>query len=482
MKRTISFVIASAAVAMALVSCTKEITANNEGEKGINADGTRTLTVSFASKATKTTLDENGITPVWAEGDKIFLADGNATDTYTVTAGQAGQKNITITTTLQGTISAVYPADAAIEVENIITGVKVGAVQDSTFGSANICMAEEETEGVLSFENKTAVFEVKVPAHTTQLVVTSLGEIDGTTGLRGETIRPINTEGADDAAKQKITVNVTDSNDSTTCYVSVLVDETNPVLLTNLNFDAVASGTDGTQGGFSPKYLKEVKEVAEPYALKVAAGTIYSLPGEALHPYVNVNGNKWATCNVGALKPEEYGGYYQWAGTDDVTSTSIELGWDNCPYHTGSAEATGWAKYIPSVKTSYWSGPGDPDNKTVLGLEDDVAYVMLGGNWRMPTFDEWDELTESCDWNWTQQNGVNGYKVTNNMDKFIFLPAAGCRRVKDLADDNTACRYWSSSLYEDTPSKVANVYFTEKVFNAYYSERHLGMPIRPVSK
>ena len=193
------------------------------------------------------------------------------------------------------------------------------------------------------------------------------------------------------------------------------------------------------------------------------------------------SGILWASFNIGATKPEEYGGYYQWAGTKDVTDKSIYLNYSNCPYHTGSVEATGWTKYIPSDKTSYWSGSGSPDNKTVLGLEDDVAYVMLGGNWRMPTFDEWDKLTESCDWDWTQQNDVNGYKVTNNMDKFIFFPAAGCRRVKDLAEAN-ACRYWSSSLYKETPSQVANVYFTEKVITAYYSDRHLGMPIRPVSK
>ena len=373
---------------MALVSCTKEITANNEGEKGINADGTRTLTVSFASKATKTTLKEDGVTPVWAEGDKIFLADGNATDTYTVTAGQAGQKTITITTNLQGTISAVYPADAAIEVENIITGVKVGAVQDSTFGSANICMAEEETEGVLSFENKTAVFEVKVPAHTTQLVVTSLGEIDGTTGLRGETIRPINTEGADDAAKQKITVDVTDSNDSTTCYVSVLVDETNPVLLTNLNFDAVASGTDGTQGGFSPKYLKDVKKVAEPYALKVAAGTIYSLPGEALHPYVNVNGNKWATCNIGATQPSEPGYYFQFAGLEGFTEADM----NKTNKYMGSMDVSiffdGYGPYsdptFPTAYSKYKADVDDTEDGRIIELVDDAASYWWGGAWRMP--------------------------------------------------------------------------------------------------
>lgn len=249
-----TYVFAAVAVAMALVSCTKEITTGNEGNKDINADGTRTLTVSFAgvTKTTPTIVNnEDGTTsiqPVWAAGDEILLADGTSTEKYTVKENQAGQSSITISTTLQNSVTAVYPADAAETSGNSITGVKVLAEQDSTFATANICMAEETT-GALAFRNATAVFKVKVPAHTTRLVVTSLGEIDEKTGQRGETVRPINTEGADAAAKQVITVPVDDNEYSTTCYVAVLVDETNPVLLANLNFDAVTSETAGSQGG-----------------------------------------------------------------------------------------------------------------------------------------------------------------------------------------------------------------------------------------
>ncbi|MCQ2154086.1 MAG: DUF1566 domain-containing protein [Bacteroidales bacterium] len=192
----------------------------------------------------------------------------------------------------------------------------------------------------------------------------------------------------------------------------------------------------------------------------------------------------WATCNLDASKPEEYGGCYQWAGTEDVTSTSIYLDWNNCPYHSG-LEKEGWTKYIPSDKAGYWSGGGSPDNKTILDLEDDIARVKLGGKWRMPTDAEWEELADSCDWVWMEQNGVNGYKITGKKpgyaDKFIFLPAAGYRYFENLLNVGSICRYWSSSLSVDFPSKAYNVYFTSKNLFSYYSERYIGTPIRPVS-
>ena len=137
---------------------------------------------------------------------------------------------------------------------------------------------------------------------------------------------------------------------------------------------------------------------------------------------------KWATCNLGASKPTEYGEYYQWAGTTDVSDTGIYLGLSNCPYHTGCVYDLGWTKY--NTNPSY----GTVDNKTVLESMDDAASVAFGEKWRMPTDEEWQELcnTDNCSWTWTTIDGVNGYKVQSKKsgysDKWIFLPAAGYRR------------------------------------------------------
>ena len=150
---------------------------------------------------------------------------------------------------------------------------------------------------------------------------------------------------------------------------------------------------------------------------------------------------KWATMNVGASSPEQYGGYYQWAGILDVKSTGIYVYWDNCPYHHGSSSSYGWEKY--NSNSSY----GQIDNKSVLDLCDDAAHANWGGSWRMPTRDEFQELLDSCTWTWTTLNGKNGYEVRSKVNgNFIFLPAAGHRDGTSTLNVNSFGYYWSRSL------------------------------------
>ncbi len=198
----------------------------------------------------------------------------------------------------------------------------------------------------------------------------------------------------------------------------------------------------------------------------------------------------WATCNLGASKPEDYGGYYQWAGTQDVTDTNISLDWDNCPYHTGSDYERGWTKYVPSEKSSYWSGSGSPDNKTVLDPEDDVAHVILGGKWRLPTIEEWEEImnTSNCSWTWTSINGINGYKVQSRKvgytSNWIFLSAAGYRGGGDLSGVGSYGLYWHSSLRTASlsPYNAYNLGFTSGYVDTYTYGRYFGQSVRPVSE
>ena len=163
---------------------------------------------------------------------------------------------------------------------------------------------------------------------------------------------------------------------------------------------------------------------------------------------------KWASFNLGASKPTEYGGYYQWAGTKDVSDTGIYLNWSNCPYHTGSSSSSGWTKY--NTDSSY----GVVDTNTVLETMDDAASVSLGDSWRMPTDEEWSELmnTDNCSWTWTTIDGTYGYKVQSKKpgytDNWIFLPAAGCRDDDNLYDVRSYGYYWSSSLHTIRPSRL----------------------------
>ena len=190
----------------------------------------------------------------------------------------------------------------------------------------------------------------------------------------------------------------------------------------------------------------------------------------------------WASCNLGASKPTEYGGYYQWAGTEDVSDTSINL-WDNCPYHTGSDEYSGWTKY--NTVESH----GTVDNKTVLEAMDDAATVALGGEWRMPTREEWDELsnTSNCSWTWTTIDGVKGYKVQSKKpgytDKWIFLPAAGSRYDDHLYYVGSIGHYWSSSLTTGGPIYAGDMAFSSgHSFRTFFTSRCHGQSVRPVSE
>lgn len=195
---------------------------------------------------------------------------------------------------------------------------------------------------------------------------------------------------------------------------------------------------------------------------------------------------KWAAYNLGASNPEEYGGYYQWGGLEDVADTSIDLYWGNCPHHTGSNSNTGWTKYVSSDKSSYWSGSGRPDDKTVLDPEDDVAHVKLGGKWRMPTKAEFEELINNCQCEWMTYKGVDGRKFTSKKsgyaDKWIFLPAAGYRSGNNLRFAGVDGCYWSSLLRTSTPSGASRVDFSSDILGMGFSDRSMGLSVRPVSE
>lgn len=480
MKRIISFVIASAAVAMALVSCTKEIIVNKEAEKGINTDGTRTLTISFATKATKTDLSSDRKTPVWKEGDQISL---NGTP-YNVPAADVGTTSCTITTDIQGAITAVYPATAYQSAEPYF---KVSDEQDGSFGCANICVAEAASGvNLLIFENVTAVFEVTVPEGTTKLTVTSLGKIDSETGQRGtaaEDKAAINTTGEGDAAKV-ITVEKSDKSafEEDFVYVAVAVDTENGVLLADLNFD-----TGSAQGGVSPNYIKSKEQ--NPLEYKAAAGTIYT---PVLHEYVVVgegeNARKWATMNVAATSATDNGDYFAWGETTGhaaatASSNAFVFGtnnagfaWINCPYAVGGTYK--FRKYVPSSKTNFLADDFPGDTKTVLDLKDDAAFWNWGGAWRMPTKEESNNLISKKEWDSTN----NGYKFGTSPNQ-IFLSAAGYGYEATLYDASASKGYyWLSTLPNDSPKLGYSLKFVNNDAFMQSFERLQGMPVRALSK
>ena len=195
------------------------------------------------------------------------------------------------------------------------------------------------------------------------------------------------------------------------------------------------------------KKSEEAKKVAE---AKQAAGIISG------HSWVDLglpSGLKWATCNVGASNPEDYGDYYAWG----EVKTKSEYTEGNC---------STYEKQIGNIS-------GNPQY--------DVACAKWGGSWRMPTRSEFQELIDNCTWEWTTKGGHKGYKVTGPNYKSIFLPAAGCRNGADCIAKWSGY-YWSASPYEDDSQGAYRLYFEPGRRNSHWSYRNDGRSVRPVSE
>lgn len=197
------------------------------------------------------------------------------------------------------------------------------------------------------------------------------------------------------------------------------------------------------------------------------------------------SGLKWASFNLGATKPEEYGDYYAWGETEPYYSSlnprtwkeGKEAGYDVTSYKWCMGTQETMTKYCPIVSYGY---NGYTDDKTVLDLEDDAANVMLGGKWRLPTDAEFTELRENCTWEWTSMNDINGQKVTGPNGNSIFLPATGFWNGMLRYYMGSYGVYWSSTLKSDNPSTAWRIDFGSSSVNRYYDKRYLGRSIRPV--
>ena len=180
------------------------------------------------------------------------------------------------------------------------------------------------------------------------------------------------------------------------------------------------------------------------------------------------SGTKWASWNLGANAPEEYGDCYAWADLEERSSYT-------------------WSSYIYAKDTD---NDGEILNHeienigNIYGTEKDIAHVMWGDGWRLPTAEELDELRTKCSWEWTTQNGVSGRKVTGPNGNSIFLPAAGFRDEGGLRKETAQGYYWTGSL--DTALNVYHrayrLYFCQSYVRTETTERYIGGSIRPVKK
>ena len=176
------------------------------------------------------------------------------------------------------------------------------------------------------------------------------------------------------------------------------------------------------------------------------------------HDYVDLGLSvKWATCNIGASSPSDYGDYFAWGET--------------------------------STKSEYEEKNSKTYGKEMSDIAGDSAYdaarANWGASWRLPTKAELEELEEKCTWTWTTEKGHNGYRVKGPNGKFIFLPAAGWQRGSTLSDAGRRGEYWSSTPHTDITGRenhrAYSLGFSDFLYmDMYY--RNDSRSVRPVSE
>jgi hypothetical protein len=201
-------------------------------------------------------------------------------------------------------------------------------------------------------------------------------------------------------------------------------------------------------------------------------------------------GPYWATKNIGADKPEDSGYYFWWGDTvgykreggswvaSDRSNSNFSFShvafnkWHEtriCKKRCSEAESEGW---IEKKNGTY-----------VLTSKHDAARVHWGGNWRMPTEEELDDLIRKCEWTWCKKRGRNGYFVSGKGDyasKGIFLPATGFGEEESLVDFGSGGGYWSSDWENELSAWELGLKSRERIGYMNASLYSFGLPVRPV--
>ena len=192
------------------------------------------------------------------------------------------------------------------------------------------------------------------------------------------------------------------------------------------------------------------------------------------HEWVDLglpSGTLWATCNVGASTPEEYGDYFAWG----ETAPKNYYAWTTYRWCEGN-----YNKLTKYCTNNHYGVDGMVDHKYELEPADDAAYVNWGPSWRMPTIAQQNELREECNCIWTMSNGVNGLLVTGPNGNTIFLPATGCIEGSLLKDEGSTTKYWSRTLWSLYPEGAQGLQFEPTNVYYYSYDRCDGLPVRAV--
>ena len=225
------------------------------------------------------------------------------------------------------------------------------------------------------------------------------------------------------------------------------------VALTNLSSGSLSKTISVTQEKYTPPTIEYVD-------LGLPSGTL------------------WATFNLGASAPEDYGDYFAWGETSGYKAGKSDFSWSTYMYCNGSGSTL--TKYCTD------SSHGTVDGKEVLDMDDDAAYAAWGTNWRIPSLTQFQELlNSSCTTTeWTTVNGIYGRRITSKVSgyagKSIFLPASGSRYTSSFGSVGTYGYYWSRNIGTNSNDYASALYFNSGGIGTGNYYRYGGRSIRPV--
>lgn len=430
------------------------------------------FTAVWSDEASRTSLAENGTSVLWDPGDEIFVfqgvtAQGPSAMGKFKSTNAAPQSTATFTGKLEGEgigdYIAVYPYYPFHEQGTAMDGSEYG------YGSVVLHMIEPVQQGVEgSFAIKTA--PAAAVSSTNELV---FHNICG--GVRFSITQ---------SGVKKVTFSSIDGSPMSGIAYIVVGEDGIPVAM---------MGGMGGEGEGAPPYQSFVDVIAPEggfvpgknyYAIMApqthASGIKVTLYGDGVKAERSLSGPitvkrsvfgkldnidealeykspvpvpeivdlglsvKWASFNLGAAKPEEYGGYYAWGEIEPMMSYHPETyKWATAGYYLN--------KYTTEPKAPFYPVP---DNKTVLDPEDDAATLTLGGNWRMPSVEEIEELGNGCSLTFETLNGVAGVRLVSKVpgytDKSIFVPCAGIINEEGVQYEAADACFWSASLTENS--------------------------------
>jgi len=412
----------SSSDAVATVSSDGLVTAVQEGTATITVtteEGAKTATCQVTVKkkvipVTSISLDKTALTLTEEETYQL---------TATIEPADATNQNVTWTS--DDTAVATVSSD--------------GLVMALQAGTATIMVTTEDG-------GKTATCRVTVKMKEIPVTDVSLDYAEATL-TEGDTLQLTATVSPADATNQNV------SWESSDTFVATVSDSG---LITAVSEGTATITVTTEDGGLTASCLVTV--------IKEESGD------DDGHEYVDLGLSvKWATCNLGANSPEEYGDYFAWGETAPKSDDS----WTTYKWCEGSDSTL--TKY--NINSDY----GIVDERTRLEMEDDAACANWGEKWRMPTDAEWSELMDNCISMWTIQNGVLGRKfVSKKNGNSIFLPTAGHWYEGSLIDARSHGFYWSSSLCTDTPDNAYCVDFSSRGIYLDPGSRSSLMPVRPV--